>query len=276
MKICLNWNTAGKGLGCVEFVELAARAGFAGADVDMNWALEHGAAALADLYAKHGLAYGGWGPRFDWRSEAGVTADNLAILSKQAKIAAELGIDSCCTHLLPSSDLPLHQNWHFHFQRLGPIVKLLADHGLRFGLEFVSPYDLRRKWKHEFIFTPMAALELAADLGDNCGLLIDSFHLHAAGEPMSILAKIPAKKIVHVHINDAPAGPLETMADAKRLLPGQGAIDLRAFVSGLNSVGYAGPVSLEVFSDELKSMTPERAAARAWAATSNWLAGIPA
>jgi sugar phosphate isomerase/epimerase len=266
MKVCLNRGTCGGGLSLPEFVELAAGAGFGGADVDMAWAVEHGAQALRDLYAKANLAFGGWGVPFDWRAES-PPADGLGTLEKQARIAAELGIDSCATWLLPSADVSLHMNWHFHIQRLAPIAKVLAGHGLRFGLEFVAPYHLRRKWKHEFIFTPMAVLELAADAGPNCGLLVDSFHLHAAGEPMSVLNGIPAEKIVLVHLNDAPAGPLATIEDGKRLLPGEGVIDLAGFLGGLDAIGYRGPVSLEVFSDQLRAMPPKEAAAKAWLAT---------
>ena len=270
MKICLNWNTAGRGLALPEFVKLAKEAGFAGADVDMKWAVEHGAAALRDLYGEHGMAFGGWGVGFDWRGDKTLAAEGLGILDKQAKIAAELGIDSCANHILPSSELPFHQNWHFHLMRLMPIAKVLGGHGLRFGLEFVSPYDLRRKWKHEFVFTPMATLELAEEVGENCGLLVDSFHLAAAGEPMSAVERIPVKRIGMVHINDAIAGPIEGFQDSKRLLPGEGGIDLAGFVGGLKKIGYAGAVSLEVFSEELKAMTAEGAARRAARAVEEW------
>jgi sugar phosphate isomerase/epimerase len=273
-RICLNRGTAGDGLALPEFVSLAANAGFGGADIDLAWGVTHGANTLADLYAKHKMTFGGWGPRFDWRGDNSNLNDDLATLSAQAKIAAKLGIDSCCTWLLPASDLPLHQNWHFHITRLGPIAKVLGEHGLRFGLEFVAPYHLRRKWKHEFIFTPLAVLELAADIGANMGLLVDSFHLHAAGEPMSVIKQIPAEKIVLVHVNDAPGGALETVEDGRRVLPGEGVIDLKGFFSELNAAGYRGPVSLEVFSDQLKALPAEKAAGVAWLATRKLLDSI--
>jgi sugar phosphate isomerase/epimerase len=273
--ICLNRGTAGSGMEMPEFADLAHRAGFAGADVDLAWGIARGPAALRDLYAERSLKFGGWGLPFDWRADSG-TQEGLAALEKQARLAAELGIDSCATWLLPSSDLPLHQNWHFHIQRLTPVAKVLAGHGLRFGLEFVAPYHLRRKWKHEFIFTPMAMLELAADIGANCGLLVDCFHLHAAGEPMSVLRNIPPDKIVLVHLNDAPAGALDKVEDGKRVLPGEGVIDLAGFIGGLAALGYRGPISLEVFSDALRALTPDHAASVAWAATQKMLGGLKA
>jgi sugar phosphate isomerase/epimerase len=271
MNICLNRHTAGRGLDLPEFVSIAAAAGFTGADVDLTWAAAHGAAALADLYAKAKLKFGGWGVPFDWRGDEKAIPDGLAALDKQAKIAAELKIDTCCTWIMPSSDLPLHQNWHFHIQRLAPIAKVLAAHGLRFGLEFVSPYHLRRKSPHEFIFTPLAMLELANDCGPNCGLLVDAFHLHAAAEPMSVLSKLSAQQIVLVHVNDAPDVPLEKIEDGKRLLPGEGIIDLKGFFSALAALHYTGPVAVEVFSDQLRALPPAQAAARASAAIKDFL-----
>jgi sugar phosphate isomerase/epimerase len=268
LKVCLNRHTAGRGMTLPEFAELAASAGFAGADVDLSFGVEHGAAALAELYAARKLAFGGWGVPFDWRGDAAIQTDGLAVLRKQAEVAGKLGIDTCCTWIMPSSALPLHQNWHFHVQRLTPVASALAEHGLRLGLEFVSPYHLRRKFPHEFVFTPMAMLELAGDIGGNVGLLVDSFHLHAAGEPMSIIAGLSAKQIVLVHFNDAAAGPLEKIEDGKRLLPGEGVIDLKGFFAGLDAAGYAGPVSVEVFSQELSAQPPKVAAERAWGAAS--------
>jgi len=268
MHICLNRGTAGRDLPYEQFVKLAADAGFPGVDVDMGWAQQHGGAgALRDLLASHNQKPGGWGPAVQWRDDIAKLDEGLTAFDAQAKIARELGIDSCATYILPSSDLPLAENWSFHVQRLRRIAEVLAHHGLRFGLEFVAPHHLRRKWKHEFIFTPGQMLELAAEVGENVGLLVDCFHVHTAGEPQQRVAEIPAGKIVLAHLNDAPKLPVHEVEDGNRLLPGEGAIDTAAFVAALKRAGYDGPVSLEVFSADLRAMPPLDAAKRAWAAT---------
>ena len=175
MHICLNRGTAGRDLPYDEFVKLSSQAGFPGVDVDMGWGQMQGAKALRDLLATHDQKPGGWGPAIDWRGDIAKLNDGLPNLTKQAKVAQELGIDSCATYILPSSDLPFLENWNFHVQRLKRVAEMLANHGLRFGLEFVAPYHLRRRWKHEFIFTVGQMLELAAEVGENVGLLIDCF-----------------------------------------------------------------------------------------------------
>src|SRR5688572_22375193 len=270
----LNRGTAGAGLPYDEFVKLSARAGFPGVDVDMGWGQTHGAAALGELLASHNQRPGGWGPNVEWRGDIGKLNDGLPNLKAQAKIAQELRLDTCATYILPASDLPLMENWNFHVQRLRPIARTLAEYGLRFGLEFVAPYHLRRKWKHEFIFTPGQMLELAADAGENVGLLVDSFHCHTAGTTWEHLSQIPATKIVLAHLNDAPRVPLGQVDDSQRVLPGEGAIDVVAFISALKQTGYDGPVSLEVFNADLRAMSPADAARKAWDATKRALAGV--
>lgn len=266
MYICLNRGTAGRDLPYDEFVKLSAEAGFPGVDVDMGWGQQHGASALRDLLQSHNQKPGGWGPTVEWRGDITKLTDGLAGFETQAKVAQELGIDSCATYILPSSELPFIENWNFHVQRLKRFAEVLAGHGLRFGLEFVAPHHLRRRWKHEFIFTAGQMLELAADVGENVGLLVDCFHLHTAGDTWQHLAEIPANKIVLAHLNDAPRVPLAEVDDGKRLLPGEGAIDIAAFVSALKQAGYDGPTSLEVFNADLRAMPPLEAATKAWRA----------
>jgi len=266
MFFCLHRGTTGGGLPLDHFVSIAAAAGFEGADVDFAYAESHGAAALADLYATHKQRIGGWGPPIDWRGDPAKLPDGLARLKKQAAVAAELKADSCSTWLMPSSDLPLLDNWNFHVTRLKPVAQALADHGLRFGLEYVAPFHLRRKGRHEFLFTPGQLLELAAAIGPNVGLLVDSIHHHTAGDTWAHLAKVPADKIVWVHINDVPKVPVPDVEDGKRLLPGDGGLDLAAFLGALKTAGYAGPVSLEVFNADLRKMPPADAAKKSWAA----------
>jgi 4-hydroxyphenylpyruvate dioxygenase len=77
---------------------------------------------------------------------------------------------------------------------------------------------------------------------------------------------------VLAHLNDAPKQPIAAISDGDRLLPGEGAIDPRAFLNALRTAGYDGPVSLEVFSAQLKTMPPLDAARKAWTACKNLLA----
>jgi sugar phosphate isomerase/epimerase len=255
-------------------VKLAADAGFAGADVDLGWGGANSAEALRDLFESQGLRYGGWGLPFDWRDDDdNAHHEGLTQLKQQAETAEQLGIDSCCTWIMPSARRPMKDNWTWHVQRLTAPARILADRGLRLGLEFVAPYHLRRHLPHEFIFTPGQMLELASDIGPNVGLLVDSFHCHASGTPWEQIETLSASRIVLAHVNDAPQGSIHQLQDMHRLLPGEGMLDLRAFLGALQKAGYNGPVSVEVFSDELKRLPPPDAARRAYVATQKCLQG---
>ncbi len=274
MYICLNRATAGGSLAFEQFVQLAADAGFPGADVDLGWAVARSAGAMSDLFESRGLRFGGWGLPYDWRGQESLLDAGLRDLTDMAAVGSRLRIDSCCTWIMPSSDMPLSENWRFHVARLKPAARVLNEQGLRLGLEFIAPHDLRRYFKHEFIFTPGQMLELADEVGPNVGLLVDSFHCHTSGTPFEQLAKIPSSRIILVHINDVPVRPVHEIEDGNRLLPGEGALDLRAFVRALKQSGYAGPVSVEVFSEELNKLPPLHAARRACSATQQCLEGV--
>lgn len=70
MYACLNRVTTGGGLPLEHFAELAAAGGFHGADVDMSYGEQHGAAALRDLFAALKLRFGGWTPPLDHRTDS--------------------------------------------------------------------------------------------------------------------------------------------------------------------------------------------------------------
>ena len=273
MYMCLNRGTTGGGLPLDEFVQVAASGGFAGADVDLGFGEKHGMAALRDLYAGRHMRFGGWGPPIDQRTEPARRDEGLKRLQVQAKIARELNIDSCATWIMSSSDLPFIENWNLHVERLKPVAKVLAAHGLRFGLEFVSPWHIRRAKPHEFIYTPGLMLELADAVGPNVGLLVDMWHVHWSGTPWKQIGQLPKEKIVWCHWSDAPDVPAEKANDSRRLLPGQGVIDFKVAFGALKQTGYDGPVSLEAF-HVVSDLPPAQAARTGWEACEKVLEGV--
>jgi sugar phosphate isomerase/epimerase len=57
--------------------------------------------------------------------------------------------------------------------------------------------------------------------------------------------------------------PIEDQQDFKRLLPGDGMIDIPGFLAALQTAGYTGAVSMEVFNEDLKKLPAAEAAKRA-------------
>ncbi|HEX5417600.1 MAG TPA: TIM barrel protein, partial [Chloroflexota bacterium] len=144
-------------------------------------------------------------------------------------------------------------------ERFRPIAEVLRDQGGRFGIEFIGPKTLRANFKHEFIYTMDGLLELARAIGTgNVGLLLDAYHLYTSHGQVSDLDRITADDVVIVHVNDAqPDIPVDELLDQVRALPGEtGVLDLVAFMTRLDKMGYAGSVMVEPFSKRLN----ERAA----------------
>lgn len=94
------------------------------------------------------------------------------------------------------------------------------------------------------------------------GLCLDSFHVLSAANDASIIDEIPASRIFHVQLADAPRLHLVDRAWSlhHRTYPGQGVLDVAGFVRRLAEGGYAGPMALEVFNDVHQQEDPRYAA----------------
>ena len=116
-----------------------------------------------------------------------------------------------------------------------------------------------------------AALTLADAAGEaNVKVLVDVWHVARAGTPYAELARVPGDRIAHVELDDAhaePVGDLWTDTVHHRLLPGEGDLDVPAFVAAVRATGYAGPVGVEVISETHRHLPLREAAQAAFAAT---------
>ncbi|MXP67145.1 sugar phosphate isomerase/epimerase [Pantoea sp. Aalb] len=110
----------------------------------------------------------------------------------------------------------------------------------------------------------------------NLGLVVDLFHICALGGDASQLDGIPADRIYSVQLCDMAAlppqekGALMDIARHQRLLPGDGIIKVENFIDKLKSVGYSGPVGIEVFNDVLQEKLTEVVAQQAWQALNRY------
>jgi sugar phosphate isomerase/epimerase len=69
-------------------------------------------------------------------------------------------------------------------------------------------------------------------------------------------------QLVHIHINDAPAGvDRDEQIDNQRRLPGAtGVIDITGFLRSVARTGYDGPITAEPFDKTVNALPPEEAA----------------
>ena len=134
---------------------------------------------------------------------------------------------------------------------------MFKDNDIRLGLEFVGPRTSRERFRFPFACTQADMMELVEAIGTgNVGLLLDSWHWYTSHGTVEELSELSNKDIVHVHVNDAPAGiAVDQQIDNRRKLPATtNVIDLKGFINALVKIGYDGPVECEPFDQELRKM----------------------
>jgi len=205
-----------------------------------------------------GIRYGTSGLPVRFRRDEDQFLRSIAQLPKQARVLKELGVNRMATWIMPGHNkLTYLQNFEQHKRRLREVAKILKDSNIRLGLEFVGPRTSRARYRFPFICTQLGMMELVEAIDtQNVGLLLDSWHWYTSHGTVEELLQLSGKDVVHVHVNDAPAGiPVDQQIDNRRKLPvTTGVIDLKGFINALVKIGYDGPIECEPFVQELRKM----------------------
>jgi 4-hydroxyphenylpyruvate dioxygenase len=137
-------------------------------------------------------------------------------------------------------------------QRITEDFHELADRaqarGMRIGYEALA-------WGR-YIFDHREAWSVVKETNHPAlGLVLGSFHSLARNIPMESLPDIDPARIFLVHLADAPMMQMDFRSWSRhfRYLPGQGELDLEAYVAALRGRGYNGIWSLEVFNDRYRA-----------------------
>jgi len=230
-----------------ERFEAAARAGFAG--VALNWdelkAVRTAEGSLSSIKAH--------------LKDAGLAARQLEYLSLPAAggekafddevrdavdTAAELG---CEVILVLALDLSASRARLVH--GLGTLAACCGRSRIACAVEFVPAVTA--------VPDLATARRLLAEVASPAaGLLVDSLHFYRSGAPWEELDALATDAVRVIQLNDGtpgPAGPdFAEEALGRRLLPGDGAFDLRRFVDTLAHVAPAVPLTAEVINLELQ------------------------
>ncbi|WP_284644646.1 sugar phosphate isomerase/epimerase family protein [Paenibacillus silviterrae] len=249
------------------FVSLASSYGFEAVDTSgkelEDWIVEAGREGVQSFLAEQKVQIGSIGLSVEWRQSEERFREGLPRLAKDAEAAAQLGVTRCCTYVLPSTDYPAAHFMALATRRLRTVAEVLGAYGIRFGLEFVGPHHLRTRWAHPFLWDIPSTLDWIDAIGrSNVGLLFDAYHWYTTEACYEDILKLRADQIVHVHINDAKEVPVAEALDNDRVYPGEGVIDLAAFLKGLHAIGYQGVVSQEILTPQPPAAPAEELLAR--------------
>jgi 4-hydroxyphenylpyruvate dioxygenase len=93
----------------------------------------------------------------------------------------------------------------------------------------------------------------------NIGIIVDSFHTLGRKLSPESLRAIPGDKIFFVQLADAPLIDMDLLYWSRhfRNMPGEGDLDVTAFMRAVAATGYAGPLSLEIFNDQFRGGSPK-------------------
>lgn len=254
-----------------QLVPLAAKHGFGGISVPREILQDaRKAEEAAAIVHDHGLQWGLLPTPADFFS-ATVTdaafAEALGVLARWAEIAAAIGVRYAYNHVWPSSpSLAFHENFAWHVHRLERVQAVLAAHGIRYGLEFLGPHELRTLHRHPFVHTISGVLAIADAAGGQTGFVFDTFHWYCGSRRLDDLyfAAHNCHRMVNVHLNDGVAGRVpDEQRDLERAMPmTTGVIDAALVYRLFAACGYAGPVICEPMrpsTDRFAAMPAEQA-----------------
>ncbi len=126
-------------------------------------------------------------------------------------------------------------------------VAAIADIGRTYGIAFqVEP----------IAWSPIRTLDQGLRLIDrvarpNVGLVVDFWHLWAAGDGPDAVARLDPSTVLDVHLCDGKRIPADgpwTEGQCRGYLPGEGDIPVAQWVDAVLATGYSGPWTAELFS----------------------------
>ena len=251
-----------------ELIGLAAKHGFTSVE-PVAWQLKAlSPEKLTELKGKLTEAKLVWGAAslpVEFRQAEEKFQEDIKNLPAIAKALKDAGVTRMGTWIMPCHDsLTYRANFRQHAIRLKETAKILEQHGLRLGLEYVGTKSLWTSKRFPFVHTMKETKELIAVVGqNNVGLVLDSWHWTMAGESVADIKALKNKEVVVCDLNDAPAGiEQDKQNDTVRTLPAEtGVIDVKAFLQALVEIGFDGPIRAEPFSKSLNDLDNDPAAA---------------
>ncbi len=234
-----------------ELAPIAARCGIQALSVPVSLFENTENAREATAYlAEHGL---GWGllplpaDFYHWDLTDEAFEKALELLRYRAEIGGKIGITHAYNHVWPTGPRTFDENFEWHVRRVRAVSGILRDAGIRYGLEFLGPHELRTWQKYEFVHSLSGVLAIADAADGIAGIAFDTFHWYCStgGCPDDLLFMTQhTERLVAVHLNDAVAGvPYDQQKDMQRRLPMEtGVIDsrdiLRRFMAHPNDALY--------------------------------------
>jgi sugar phosphate isomerase/epimerase len=265
-----------------EFVEIALTHRFKGLEIDITEILKRAQSGNIRQACRYlcsaSMAIGGFELPMQWAADEKQIQTELVRMGPLLETCTALGADRCYTTVRPTADqLPFHENFQFHVERLRQVADALAPANVKLGLSFLSAASDRTDGGFQFIYQPDSLLLLIDSVQrDNVGLLLDTWHWFVGGGDLEKLPKLRGEQVIGVRLADMPAGvDLANITNEQRLMPGDGGvIDAAAVLSVLDEIDFDGPVSVAPWPGLFKGQTRESIVSKASSVLDTLLTGV--
>lgn len=118
--------------------------------------------------------------------------------------------------------------WQWVVQGLKEVYAYAKQCGVRMAIEPLNRFETY------FLNRADQALRLAEEVGPDCGVCLDVFHMNIEEVDMHAAIRKVGKRLADVHV-----------AENNRLAPGMGNVDWKKLVATLREVGYDGALTME-------------------------------
>jgi sugar phosphate isomerase/epimerase len=136
--------------------------------------------------------------------------------------------------------------WQLMADRTRELVRVAQAHDVVLALEFEPDFVVGSTADLLRLFAEIPSPNLAANL--------DLGHVYLCDpDPLRAIAQV-GEKIVHCHIEDMPAGKHD------HRLPGQGDMDLGAFIRALRDAGFDGAMALDLYAYDYEAVAADAVA----------------
>jgi sugar phosphate isomerase/epimerase len=150
-------------------------------------------------------------------------------------------------------------------EEFAPLCRQAAERGTRVLFEMLPSQFSRAPSLDQVLAITRGAGEA------NGGIMIDNLHVQRCGIGFDeIVAKLTPRDPLGVEINDGTLAMPVKFEDSvinKRLLPGDGEFDIAGFLQAVWSVGYDGPIGVEVLNEYMRKWDLTTAATETFAKT---------
>jgi sugar phosphate isomerase/epimerase len=120
------------------------------------------------------------------------------------------------------------EEWKWVADGLKEVYGHATNCGVKMAIEPLNRFETY------FVNRGEQALALAKEVGPECGICLDAFHMNIEEVDMFAAIRNAGKKLYDVHV-----------AENNRLAPGMGRIDWGKFVTTLREIGYDGALTME-------------------------------